>query len=122
MEGGRIGLTPGDLAFRVKFYEGLPTSVYEWAASQGSAYTADFGAMLARVRNQLVMKRAASGRQRAGGAGFVAAAGQQTQEGSSRCCFRCGGDHVVKACPITRKRGKPSAGQSAGQAPVANSL
>ena len=117
--GGRIGLTLGDLAFRVKFYEGLPTSVYEWAVSQESAYTADFGAVLARVRDRLVTKRAASGRQRAGGAGSVAAAGQQTQkEGGSRSCFRCGGDHVVKACPITRKRGKPSAGQSAGQAPA----
>ena len=25
---------------------------------------------------------------------------------------------MVKACPITRKRGKPSAGQPAGQAPT----
>ena len=115
----RIGLTLGDLAFRVKFYEGLPTSVYEWAVSQESAYTTDFGAVLARVRDRLATKRAASGRQRAEGAGSVAAAGPQTQkEGSSRCCFRCGGDHVVKACPITQKRGKPSAGQSAGQAPA----
>ena len=63
--GGRIGLTPGDLAFRVKFYEGLPTSVYEWAVSQESAYTADFGAVLAHVRDRLVTKRAVSGRQRA---------------------------------------------------------
>ena len=83
--GGRIGLTSGDLAFRVKFYDGLPTSVYEWAASQENAYTADFEAVLARVRDRLVTKRAASGRQRARGAGSVAAAGQQTQkEGSSR--------------------------------------
>ena len=52
--GGRIGLALGDLAFRVKFYEGLPTSVYEWAVSQETAYTADFGAVLARVRDQPV--------------------------------------------------------------------
>ena len=52
--GRRIGLTSGDLAFRVKFYDGLPTSVYEWAASQENAYTADFEAVLARVRDQPV--------------------------------------------------------------------
>ena len=109
--GGRIGLTLGDLAFRVKFYEGLPTSVYEWAVSQDSAYTADFGAVLARVRDRLVTKRAASGRQRAGGAGSIAAAGQQTQkEGCSKYCFRCNRNHIVKACPITRKREKPLPG------------
>ena len=113
-----IGLALGDLAFRVKFYEGLPTSVYEWAVSQESAYTADFGAVLARVRDRLVTKRAASGRQRAGGAGSVAAAGQQTQEGGSRSCFRCGGDHVVKKYPITRKKKKPSAEQSTKQTPA----
>ena len=31
--GGRLGLTLNDLAFRVKFYEGLPASVYEWAVT-----------------------------------------------------------------------------------------
>ena len=101
--GGRIGLTLGDLAFRVKFYKRLPTSVYEWAVSQESAYTADFGAVLARVRDRLVTERAASGRQRAGGAGSVAAAGQQTQkEGSSRCCFRC----VEEGVPHHTKEGE----------------
>ena len=53
--------------------------MYEWAVLQESAYTADFGAVLASVRDRLVTKRAASGRQRAGGAGSVAAAGQQTR-------------------------------------------
>ena len=30
---GRLGLTSEDIFFRVKFYEGLPISVYEWAVS-----------------------------------------------------------------------------------------
>ena len=90
--GGKIELIPDDLAYGVKFYEVLPTSVYEWAVSQESVYTADFGTMLACVRDRLVTKKAASGKQRAGGAGSVAAAGKQIhKEGSSRCCFRCGG-------------------------------
>ena len=52
--------------------------------SQESAYTTDFEAVLARVRDRLVTKKAASGRQRAGGAGSVAAAGQQTEGGKQQ--------------------------------------
>ena len=44
--GGRLGLTLDDLAFGVKFYEGLPASMYEWAVTHEQAYTADFGSVL----------------------------------------------------------------------------
>ena len=42
-----------DLSFRAQFYEGLPTSVCEWAATHRIAYTADFGTVLARVQERL---------------------------------------------------------------------
>ena len=116
--GRRVGLSTQDLAFRVKFYEGLPTSVYEWAVSHESAYTADFGAVLARVRDRLVMRRAASGRQQASDVVPVATAGQQQQKkGNNRGCFRCGGDHFVKVCPTTCKKGKQPAKAPAGKTP-----
>ena len=44
--GSRLGLTLNDLAFRVKFYEGLPASVYEWAVTHEQAYIADFRSIL----------------------------------------------------------------------------
>ena len=47
--GGKVGLTLNDMAFRVKFYEGLPASIYEWAVTHEQAYTADFGSVLTRV-------------------------------------------------------------------------
>ena len=52
--GGRLGLTLNDLVFRVKFYEGLPASIYEWAVTHEHAYTADFGSVLTRVRDRIV--------------------------------------------------------------------
>ena len=52
--GSRLGLTLNDLAFRVKFYEGLPASIYEWAVTHEQAYTADFGSVLTRVRDRMV--------------------------------------------------------------------
>ena len=48
--GSRLGLTLNDLAFRVKFYEGLPTFVYKWAVTYEQIYTADFGSVLAHKR------------------------------------------------------------------------
>ena len=47
--GGRVGMSNDDLIFRAQFYKGLPASVYEWAVTHESAYTADFGMVLARV-------------------------------------------------------------------------
>ena len=115
--GGRVGLSAEDLAFRVKFYEGLPTSVYEWAVSHESAYTADFGTVLARVRDRLITRKAAYSRRRAGDAVSVVAAGQQPQKREdNKGCFRCGGDHVVKACPTSRKRGKQPGKPTVGRA------
>ena len=64
--GGRVGMSNQDLSFRAQFYEGLPTSVYEWAVTHESAYTAGFGTVLARVQERLASWRAVAGRPRAG--------------------------------------------------------
>ena len=63
---GRLGFTSEDMTFRVKFYEGLPTSVYEWAVTHENAYNAEFRAVLARVRDRLATPRAAAGRTQGG--------------------------------------------------------
>ena len=93
--GGRLGLTLYDMAFRVKFYEGLPASIYEWAVTHEQAYTADFGSVLTRVRDRIVPRRAVEGR--AHSAAIAADFGKQ--KGSSSGCYRCGGEHPVKECP-----------------------
>ena len=46
---GRLGLTLNVLAFRVKFFERLPASIYEVVVTHELAYTADFGSVLTRV-------------------------------------------------------------------------
>jgi len=94
--GGRLGLTRNDLVFRVKFYEGLPTSIYEWAVTHEQAYTADFGSVLTRVRDRIVSQRAVE--RRAYSAVIASAFGRQ--QGSSSGCYRCGGGHLVKQCPM----------------------
>ena len=96
--GGRLGLTLNDMAFRVKFYEGLPASIYEWAVTHEQAYTADFGSVFTRVRDRIVSRRAVEGR--AYSAAVVADFGNR--KGSSSGCYRCGGEHWVKECPIKR--------------------
>ena len=60
--GGRLGLTLNDMAFRVKFYEGLPASIYEWAVTHEQAYPADVGSLLTRVRDYIVSRRVVEGR------------------------------------------------------------
>ena len=94
--GDRLGLTLNDLAFRVKFYEGLPASVYEWVVTHEQAYTADFGLVLTRVRGRMVSRRAVEGRAHSA----VVAAASGKQQGSSSGCYRCGGGHRVKQCPM----------------------
>ena len=47
--GDMVGLILNDIAFRVKCYEGLPASIYEWAVTHEQAYTADFGSVVTRV-------------------------------------------------------------------------
>ena len=94
--GGRLGLTRNDLAFRVKFYEGLPASVYEWAVTHEQAYSADFGSVLTRVRDRIVLRRAVKGHTYSA----VVAAASGKQQGSSLGCYRCGGGHRVKQCPM----------------------
>lgn len=104
--GGRIGLAASDLGFRAKFYEGLPSSIYEWAVTHESAYTADFGTVLSRVRERLVSRRAVEGRSRAAARPTVVAAGKQ--RGGSMGCFRCGGEHLVRDCSQRRLEPKKS--------------
>ena len=94
--GSRLGLTLNDLAFRVKFYEGLPASIYEWAVTHEQAYTADFGSVLTRVRDRMVSRRAVEGR----AFSTVVAAASGKQQGSNSGCYRCGGGHRVKQCPL----------------------
>ena len=108
--GGRVGLTLNDMAFRVKFYEGLPSSIYEWAVTHEQAYTADFGSVLTRVRDRIVSRRAVEGR--AHSAAIAADSGNR--KGSSSGCYRCGGEHCVKDCPTRR--------MSRGNAPKKASL
>jgi hypothetical protein len=120
--GVRLGLSLNDLSFRVKFYEGLPSSIYEWAVTHEHAYTADFGSVLSRVRDRLVSRRAVEGRsrgERSSAGGLAAASGKQ--QGSGVECYRCGGAHRVKEC--TRQRSalprkapaaKPSAKKRSG--------
>ena len=40
--GSLIGLGHADLFFRIRFYEGLPASLHEWAVSREDAYTCAF--------------------------------------------------------------------------------
>ena len=37
-----VGLGPGDLYFRLQFYEGLPLALHEWAVSMENVYSGDF--------------------------------------------------------------------------------
>lgn len=106
--GTRVGLTPADLAFVVKFYEGLPMAVYEWAVSRDDAYTAGFSIVLSAVRARISAKKAAAGRDR--GADFEVAAASGNQHGIS--CYRCGGPHGVKACPGKRRKLDGPSGRS----------
>ena len=63
--GGKVGMSNHDLSFRAQFYEGLPTSVYQWAVTHEGAYTAVSGTVLACVQKRLVLQRAVAGRPRA---------------------------------------------------------
>ena len=89
-------MTLNNLAFRVKFYEGLPTSVYEWAVTHQQAYTADFGSALTQVRDHMVLERAVEGH--AYSAVIPTASGKQ--QGSGLGCYHSGGGHYVKQCPM----------------------
>ena len=102
--GGRVGTSNQDLSFKAQFYEGLPTSVYEWAVTHKSAYTADFGTVLARVREWLASRRAVAGRPRISQLSMVAAAASDNRQQKSKgFCYRCGGNHRVKECFEKRK-------------------
>ena len=93
--GGRVGLTLNDMAFRVKFYEGLPASIYEWVVTHEQAYTADFGSVLTRVQDRIVSRRAVEGCTHSA----AIAADFGNWKGSSSGCYCCGGEHCVKECP-----------------------
>jgi len=113
---GRLGLSTNDLSFRVKFFEGLPASVYEWAVTHEGAYSVDFGTLLSRVRGKLASKRAVGGRGEVAQSTVAAAASGKQRDGRASC-FRCGGPHRVKNCTVNRKAfsgRKNSSGKRAG--------
>ncbi|XP_067931095.1 uncharacterized protein [Watersipora subatra] len=96
--GKRLGMFSDDLGFRVKFYEGLPSSVYEWAIAHEHAYSADFGSVLARNR-----------------LGRKSAAGKKSEASANRDCFRCGStEHLVASCPRQRARDDLAVGSASG--------
>jgi len=113
---GRVGMTCNDLNFRAQFYEGSPASAYEWAVTLESAYTADFGSVLARVRERLVSRRAVARRSRSGQQSGVvtAASGRAQQQSGASSCYRCGGAYQVKDCTESRRA-------SSNRRPVRNS-
>ena len=92
----RVGLTRTDLTFRIKFFEGLPASIYEWAVTHEQACTAEFGSVLTRVRERLASRRKVEGRT----VSAVVNNASGKQQGSSSGCYRCGRDHHVKWCPL----------------------
>jgi len=104
--GHRVGMSCNDLSFRAQFYEGLPSVIHERAVTHDHAYTADFGSVLARVRDKLVSRRAVA-RSSKVGQGVVAATASGRQQLGSNACYRCGSPHKVKEC--TTKRKAPSA-------------
>ena len=104
--GTRVGLGPEDLAFRVKFYEGLPPSEYEWAVMREGAYTAKFATVVTDLRSRLATRRAALGRGDRKATLAAAASGkQQRSDGSEVRCYRCDGPHRVRLCPKKPKQG-----------------
>lgn len=97
--GGRLGLTSRDMAFRVKFYEGLPASVYDWAVASADAYTAVFETVVSRVRARLSARRDAAGRGRRPLSSGARPTAVGRQGGNSSVgCYRCGGSHRVRDC------------------------
>ena len=100
--GRRVGMSCNDLSFRAQFYEGLPPAIHEWAVTHDHAYTADFGSVLARVRDKVVSRRAVASRSKVG-QGVVAATASGRQQPGSNACYRCGGPHKVKDCTTRRK-------------------
>ena len=93
--GHRVGLSSEDLAFKVKFYEGLPESLYEWAVARDGAYTAEFDTVLGAVRARIGAKRAVNGR---GRPETVVAVTKGSGSNSKVTCYRCGGPHLVREC------------------------
>ena len=103
--GGRLGISSKDMVFRTKFYEGLPSPVYEWAVGHESAYTAAFDTILSRVRDRMASRKVTANRPARGGGASAAAAAT----GGSGGCYRCGQvGHRVKACPV-KGSAKPKA-------------
>jgi len=93
----RVEMSCNDLSFRAQFYEGLPPTIHGWAVTHDHAYTADFGSVLARVRDKLVSRRALASRNKVL-QGVVAAKISGQQQLGRNACYRCGGPHKVKDC------------------------
>jgi len=90
--GGQVGMTCNDLNFQAQFSEGLPTSIYKWAVTFESAHTADFGSVLARVRERVVSHRAVARHSRSvQQLGVVATASERAQQQlGAGSCYRRG--------------------------------
>ena len=97
--GGRVGLKPENLFFRVKFYEGLPALVHDWAIGREGAYTDDFTSVVARVRDRLAARRPLTARSQLAVPVSRSAASVKQSGGTRGVCYRCGGPHRVKVCP-----------------------
>ena len=110
--GTRVGMKPEDLPFRIKFYEGLPSSVYGWAVMRDGAYTDSFASVVVpRIRDRLAARRSVTKRapRKVAPVKDLAASAGQGAGKSKVTCYRCGGPHRVKACP---QRTRPSSGAS----------
>ena len=69
-----------------------------------SIYTANFGTVLARVRERLASQKAVAGRPRAGQlSGVAAAASDHGQQQSKGFCYCWDGSHRVRECSKKRK-------------------
>lgn len=109
---GRCGINPTDMAFRLKFYEGLPTSVYEAAVARDDAYSGDFDTIVSKVQDSLSAQKVAAGRSRRNSSRSASLTASGQQAGSSKItCYRCGGPHRVKDCrqkqgstPVTKRK------------------
>lgn len=101
--GARMEVRTGDMIFRVKFLEGLPSSIHRWAVMLPEVYTSDFDSLLSKVRDRLSAQRAATSHASDGRAKVAAASSGKK---SGLVCPRCTGPHRVRDCTQTRRKAK----------------
>ena len=96
--GARMGVSPKDEIFRVKFIDGLPPSLHKWAVVLPEVYTSEFDDLLSKVRDRLSALKAVGSK-----ATRTAASAAKRKQGSGLACPRCTGPHRVRDC--TQKKG-----------------